>query len=84
MLIISYRPSDDQFWIACSKEEYEKWFVPLLNEERLQYYHDVLRMNLDRKRQDPENAAAYEKMVKPIILSISFGMAIALFVSAII
>ena len=64
MMIISYRPSDDQFWIACSKEEAEKWFVPLLNEERLKYYHDVLRMNLDRKRQDPENAVAYEKMVK--------------------
>ena len=64
MMIISYRPFDDQSWIACSKEEAEKWFVPLLNEERLKHYHDVLRMNLDRKRQDPENAVAYEKMVK--------------------
>lgn len=34
MKIVSYRPNDDQFWIGCTKDEAEKFFVPLLDEQR--------------------------------------------------
>ena len=34
MLIISYRPRDDQFWIGCTMAEAEKYFFPLLNEQQ--------------------------------------------------
>ena len=64
MTIISYRPSDDQFWIACTKEEAEKWFVPLLDESGLKQYHDVLWMNIERKEHNPEWAIEYDKMIK--------------------
>lgn len=63
MKIISYRPDDDQFWIASSKEEAEKWFVPLLDDKKLKQYHDILLENEDRKRH-PEFAAEYEEIVK--------------------
>jgi hypothetical protein len=64
MTIISYRPSDDQFWIACSKEEAEKWFVPLLNERGLRRYRDVLLTNEKRKQFDPEGEVRYNQIVK--------------------
>ena len=67
MKIISYRPFDDQFWVACSKEEAEKWFVPLLNEEKLKYYHEVLKMNLDRKLLDPRRAVEYDNIIKEMM-----------------
>ena len=41
MKIISYRPRDDQFWIGCTKEEAEQFFIPLLEDwrkERLPNY----------------------------------------------
>lgn len=63
MKIISYRPDDDQFWIACSKEEAEKWFVPLLDDQKLNQYQEVLNENEHRKGH-PEVAAKYEDMVK--------------------
>lgn len=68
MKIISYIPAvpgkPDSFWIACSKEEAEKWFVPLLNEKGLDNYNMVLRMNAERKEHDPEWDAEYNKMIK--------------------
>lgn len=64
MKIISYRPSDDQFWIACTHEEAEKWFVPLLDESGLKQYLDVLRMNDERKENNPEWAIEYDNMIK--------------------
>jgi len=64
MTIISYRPYDDQFWIACTQEEAEKWFVPLLDEQRLRQYLDVLKMNEERKRGKPDWDAEYNQMIK--------------------
>ena len=64
MTILSYRPSDDQFWIACTKEEAEKWFVSLLDESGLKQYHDVLRMNIERKEHNPKWAIEYDNMIK--------------------
>ena len=42
MEIISYRPNDDQFWIGCSKEEAERYFVPLLKGKDLEYYKSMI------------------------------------------
>ena len=66
MTIISYIPSSklDSFWIACSKEEAEKWFVPLLDEKGLKQYKDVLRMNAERKEHTPDNGAEYNDIIK--------------------
>ena len=43
MKIISYRPADDQFWIGCTKEEAEKFFIPLLNEDSKNGLSEFLR-----------------------------------------
>ena len=68
MKIISYIPAapdkPDSFWIACSKEEAEKWLVPLLDEEGLRQYNMVLRMNANRKEQDPLWEEKYNDMIK--------------------
>ncbi len=64
MTIISYRPSDDQFWIACTKEEAEKWFVPLLDERGLKQYHDVLFMTEKWKRGSSDFVKDYNQMIK--------------------
>lgn len=68
MKIISYIPAvpdkPDSFWIACSKEEAEKWFVPLLDDEGLRQYNMVLRMNANRKEQDPLWEDNYNEMIK--------------------
>lgn len=66
MTIIAYAPSPvlDQFWIACSKEEAERWFVPLLDERELNQYHDVLRMNAERREYNPEQYVKYCEMIK--------------------
>ena len=66
MTIISYIPSPqlDKFWIACSKEEAEKWFVPLLDENGLRQYENVIRMNAERREHSPERDAKYNEMIK--------------------
>ena len=66
MTIISYIPSSepDKFWIACSKEEAEKWFVPLLDERGLKQYYDVLQMNAERREYNPEQYAKYCETIK--------------------
>ena len=64
MTIISYRPDDDQFWIACTQEEAEKWFVPLLNERWLRLYHEVLLTNERRKQCEPERDKEYNQIIK--------------------
>ena len=43
MKIISYKPDDDEFWIGCSKEEAEKFFIPLLNEDSKDGLSEFLR-----------------------------------------
>ena len=63
MKIISYRPFDDQFWIACNKEEAEKWFIPLLDEWGRKQLDTWFRLYSDRKR-DSDNGKRYEDMVK--------------------
>lgn len=63
MKIISYRPDDDQFWIACSKYEAEKWFVPLLDGKSLKRYQDVL-IETEHRKWHPEVAAEYDNMIK--------------------
>ena len=66
MTIIAYIPSLvlDEFWIGCSKEEAEKWFVPRLDENRLEQYNVVLRMNAERKEHDAHWATEYDDMIK--------------------
>lgn len=66
MTIISYIPSPvlDSFWIACSKEEAEKWFVPLLDEKGLEQYNAVLKMNAERKEDAPKSDIEYNDMIK--------------------
>ena len=63
MKIISYRPSDDQFWIDCNKEEAEKWFIPLLDEHGLRQLKDWIRFNNERKC-NPDLEQNYESIVK--------------------
>jgi len=50
MEIISYRPSDDQFWIGCSKAEAEKFFLPLLDQCGLDHYNMIMRDKIGRDR----------------------------------
>lgn len=66
MKIISYRPEDDQFWIACNKEEAEKWFIPLLDEQGLKGLNDWFRFYEDRKR-GPDRGEEYESNVKGVM-----------------
>lgn len=64
MKIISYRPGDDQFWIACTKEEAEKWFVPHLSERDKETYENVIRENEQRS---PLERDIYETMIKNVM-----------------
>ena len=64
MEVISCRPGQGQFWVACNKEEAEKWFVPLLDKSHLKQFNDVLMMNEERKIGDAEYALEYERMIK--------------------
>lgn len=41
MKILAYRKDQDQFWIACSKEEAEKWFIPRLDSESLDSFKNI-------------------------------------------
>ena len=65
MRIISYIPSLvlDKFWIACSKEEAEKWFIPLLDERGLDRLHNWFRF-YEQCKQQPDHGKDYEQMIK--------------------
>lgn len=56
MLIISYRPGDDQFWIGCTMAEAERYFFPQLSNEQK---GDLPRFLEQMKRYTPK----YRKMV---------------------
>lgn len=40
MILLSYRPDDDQFWIGCTFEEAETSLLPLMGPGDVQKYHD--------------------------------------------
>lgn len=65
MDIISYIPSHtlDKFWIACSKEEAERWFIPLLDERSLEQLNNWFRY-YDSCKQEPDRRNSYEQMIK--------------------
>lgn len=66
MTIIACCPGEkESFWIACTKEEAEKWFVPLLDEMGMNFYVNARRFVEDRLRV-PENG--YEEMIKETML----------------
>jgi hypothetical protein len=56
MKIISYRPRDDQFWIGCTMEEAEQFFIPLLEDWR----KDRLP-NYFREYEEQFSSPAYQK-----------------------
>lgn len=58
MKIISYRPRDDQFWIDCTMEEAEQFFIPLLEDWR----KDRLP-NYFREYEEQFSSPAYQKIV---------------------
>ena len=66
MKIISYRPSDDQFWIACNKQEAEKWFIPLLDENGLRQLNDWFHLYEIRKG-GADHGQEYESLVKEMM-----------------
>lgn len=41
MKILAYRKEEDQFWIACSKDEAERWFIPRLSDENLNNFKNL-------------------------------------------
>lgn len=57
MEIISYRPSDDQFWIACSDSEASRFFIPHMDKHAQESFRKVVE---DRKHWDK----CYIEMVK--------------------
>lgn len=66
MTIIACCPGKpESFWIACTQEEAEKWFVPLLDERGMEQYEYARRLIEDHLR-DPENH--YEEMIKETML----------------
>lgn len=42
MKIIAYRPEKDLFWIGCTKEEAEKFFIPLIGKEQEVFWPNFL------------------------------------------
>ena len=66
MKILSYRPCDDQFWIACSKEEAEKWFIPRLNENGIESLNNWFNFYANCKTQK-DRGEAYESMLKEML-----------------
>ena len=66
MKIISYRPTDDQFWIACNKEEAEKWFIPLLDENGLRQLNDWFHL-YEICKGGPDQGQEYESIVKEMM-----------------
>lgn len=67
MEILSYIPAasgkPDSFWIACSKDEADKWFIPLLDDGGLLELKNWLRQCEDRMRQ-PDRGKEYEQMIR--------------------
>jgi hypothetical protein len=67
MKIISYIPPEpgkvDSFWIACSKEEAEKWFIPLLDENGLRWLQNWFN-DCERRMRDKDQRQGYEQMIK--------------------
>lgn len=67
MTILAYMPvsSDepDSFWIACTKEEAEKWFIPLLNENGHRWLQNWLN-DCEMRAQDKDHGKWYEDMIK--------------------
>ena len=51
MEIISYNPSDDEFWIGCSEEEMHQHFIPILKGRGKE---DLNRLLQNRKERTPE------------------------------
>lgn len=43
MIILNYRPGDDQFWIGCTFEEAEGKILPLMERENILRYNDLKR-----------------------------------------
>lgn len=41
MILLNYRPGDDQFWIGCTFEEAEANMLPLMSPVEVQKYHDL-------------------------------------------
>lgn len=42
MIILTYMPSEDKFWIGCNKEECEKWFVPRISDQNKKLYESLI------------------------------------------
>ena len=60
MTILAYRPRDDQFWIACSKEEAERWFIPRLDKRGMELLNNWFHLYA-------EHSQDYEEMVKEMM-----------------
>ena len=67
MKIISYIPAtpdkQDSFWIACTKEEAEKWFIPHLDNRGQRGLQNWFRLWEQRKSQ-PDHGQEYVQMIK--------------------
>ena len=67
MTILSYIPAvadkQDSFWIACSKEEAEKWFIPLLDERGHQWLQNWFEA-CEMRARDKDQGKWYEDMIK--------------------
>ena len=66
MKVIACCPGSGEFWIACNKEEAEKWFIPLLDENGLRNLDNWFRLYASHKEGE-DQGKHYEKTIKEVM-----------------